>query len=112
MNHYFVTLSNKDTKKVTEVFAKDEIDALHQIYDNSWDEVTITLVDKSEYILPKGHGDLVDRNKLSANLVAASSKLSSEFKAGLWVALGILNNEDVTPALIKADAKENEELNE
>lgn len=106
MNRYIVTLSNKETKKVTEVFAKDEIDALCQIGVNSWDEISITLVDKSEYILPKGHSDLVDRNKLSANLVLASSKLSSEFKAGLWVALGILNNEDVTPAIIKADKSE------
>ena len=112
MNHYIVTLKNKETKKVTEVFAKTEIDALCQIGVNSWDEISITLVDKSEYILPKGHGDLVDRNKLFANLVEASSKLSSEFKAGLWVALGILTNEDVTPAIIKADVKESEDLNE
>lgn len=55
--------------------------------------------------LPKGHDDLVDRGKILANFVAARDELSHgfEFDDGLHEAWEIVNSEDATPAIIKAE---------
>lgn len=51
--------------------------------------------------LPKGHGDLIDRDGVLANFVAARSELSCEFEEGLHEAWEIVNSEDAIPAIIK-----------
>lgn len=53
--------------------------------------------------IPKGHGDLVDRDEILANFVAARAELSGEFDEGLHEAWEIVNSEDATPAIIKGE---------
>ena len=55
--------------------------------------------------LPKCHSDLVYRDDILANLVAARDELSRgfEFDDGLHEAWEIVNSEDATPAIIKAE---------
>jgi len=53
--------------------------------------------------LPKGHSDLVDRDEILVSFVAARAELSGEFDEGLHEAWEIVNSEDATPAIIKAE---------
>lgn len=53
--------------------------------------------------LPKGHSDLVYRDDILASFVAARAELSGEFDEGLHEAWEIVNSEDATPAIIKAE---------
>ena len=60
-------------------------------------------------ILPKGHGRLIDADKLAENILAARYEVSCEYAEGLHLAWQIINDEDTTPTIIPGDKEENNE---
>lgn len=50
-----------------------------------------------------GHGDLIDRDEVLANLEAAGAELSCGYGKGLHEAWEIIRDEDATPIILKAE---------